>query len=163
MTNNKIILLGIFAFIIFIIPSVYAQYSWLCLERGDSPPPPYEGDFVCRYEVCVLCMGGDGRWIANPQNCEDQSYDCNEGGGGGSDQEPPHLTVFSPTENGLYGDDSVQVNLEVDFPSDIFYNAGDGWRTVCRNCLSYNRPKFFDDGINNLVFKAVKLKNDLIT
>ncbi len=137
------------------IPYVLA-YQWICLEEGESPPA---GDYVCGAPLCIMCIDNNG-YPSNPLNCFDQGYDCSDTGGGLPDLTPPELIVIQPFEDGLYDDDRFNINLEVDALSKLEYYDG-SWHSLCSNCLDYSGSKTFEEGENDIIFRATKKLNDM--
>ncbi|MEK6934555.1 MAG: hypothetical protein AABW46_01625 [Nanoarchaeota archaeon] len=158
-----------FLLIIFIIPNVFAETK-LCLTDCQGTPvdnPRYVCELGSKNScgdpgICIVCVTESG----NPTDlnrCQDQS--CSILDDGGTDLEPPVLTIFSPESDFWYDDRRVPALLEVDSYSLLEYmNLADSrprWRTLCDKCTSYDKDIRLNEGENNVTFKATKKINGL--
>ena len=84
--------------------------------------------------------------------------ECSTSGGGDIDAEPPELVINNPEQDFVYDSRSVLLDTEVDEESDIYYydniNGRGIWTRVCTDCMGYARKRNFDEGFNDITFKA---------
>ena len=83
----------------------------------------------------------------------------NVGGNHTIDTSPPNLNLNSPEQNGLYTSRSVLIDFTTNEEADVYYldniNGRGRWIRVCQECLSYSHSRSFDEGQNDITFRAV--------
>jgi len=154
-------------FAVLLISSVNA-YLWACFEKGEkinycNPAVP---DPTCQSSNgCPRCMSN----YNETRECYNQGGDhCNNvpqqqctyfGNGSIVDSTPPKITINAPLQNGIYNSRSVLFDIKLDEEADLYYiDTVDGrgrWTRVCWDCFEHNRKRSFDEGWNNLTFKAI--------
>ena len=166
--TNKKLMLGIFGIIAIalVLNSASAEF-WACFSKGDKIDfcNPKTEDRTAPNNGYTLCMSSynetkgcynQGSW----PKCNTLPGECSyANGSSGVDSEPPILTINAPEQNGIYTSRSVLLSLKLDEKADVYYidnfdNRG-RWTRVCSDCYSYNRTRSFQEGLNDLTFKAV--------
>ena len=149
-----LVLLGSTLFLSFVGANGYMR---LCLNRGQSIPNSTNPVYTCNHDLCMICVN-ENYYPAAPYRCNDISG-CSPFGNGSIDTQSPNLSVYSPAQNAIYTERSIMLDLAVNEETDIYYydNIEDRgmWTRVCTDCLGYSRERSFDEGLNNLTFKAV--------
>lgn len=164
MKHKLIILISLITILSFSFAQAYILF---CLGDGESLPPGCEDDpdQDCLYECdlpsgegfCQICATDNGFPGVNPSNCNDLA--CSFLGGDSSpDVDPPNMTLTSPIDGETYGSKRVYVTLDVDPKAKIEIKdhiEGGGWRTITSSEVThYNRPRTFDEGINDVTIRA---------
>ncbi len=71
------------------------------------------------------------------------------------DIKAPSLVINSP-ESRTYNDNVININVEVDEESDIYYSLDSNqFILICDDCTSVNQPHYFSNGEHDLGIKAV--------
>ncbi len=70
------------------------------------------------------------------------------------------INLTSPVEGELYTDRRVPIGFSLNREAEVEYldlndNRRARWRRVCRNCMEYERDGRFDEGENDIMFRAV--------
>jgi len=164
---KKVIMFFMF---IFLVGSVYAinedyTYFKLCLGYGESAElsPPHE--FVCGYDLCIMCVyeTPEGyRYSTSLNYCNSLGLGCDESSGGLPDLIPPEITINFPEDGYISSDDSIEFDIEINEPSTLYLidsQEPDRERRLCGSCQEYTRSRNFDEGYHNLTFRAVD-RND---
>lgn len=139
--------------------------SWACFTKSQkinfcNPKTP---DRTCANTVCMYCTASYNEaeqcyTQGNFNTCNSISPECATQGNGGVDSEPPVLTILNPEEGRVYTERSVLLKLLVDEIASISYADNSEsrlrWTRVCNECSSYEKPRSFKEGKNNLIFMA---------
>ncbi|MFH1802989.1 MAG: hypothetical protein ABH864_06100 [archaeon] len=167
--NTKIIL-GVFA-VLLAMPFVVADsYELWCLVDGQSvdfgqicaPGRPIitapDPGFV---SICVHLLDSGAICHAPLGICNGLGLSCANSTAGGNvsiDVTPPELEIFTPADGELFTSRNVLIDLTSSEVVDIHYQkaADQGrWISVCSDCTSYSRERSFDEGLNEVTFRAV--------
>ncbi len=168
-TETKLAL-GIFTLLL-ALPFVAADsYQLWCLYDGESvdfgqlcapgravitaPNPGFNS-------VCVHLLDSGAICYTNPNICNGRGLSCSNSTAGGNatiDVTPPTLIISSPTDNEMFSTRNVLINLQASERVDITYQKASDprrWTSLCSDCFSYNRERTFEEGINEITFRAV--------
>lgn len=111
--------------------------------------------------ICVHLLDNGKSCPAAPNVCNSLGLSCSNAGGNSSvDQEPPTIEVSSPDNEAVYRQRALLLSLVVDEKSDVHYrfNTDSGpqnnWRQVCLDCYSYSGTRSFEEGLNDITFRA---------
>jgi len=158
---------------ILIVPFLVSANILYCLSEGESLPPGCKDNpdqeciYTCPATLCQICTTDNGFPGVNPATCFGQTCSLldDDGNGGIPDTEPPVLTANEPVEDGYYSSRRVYFDIEVDARSRLeFKQVGDDrWDLLCDNCDHYTRHERLDEGFNEIIIRAKKHKNNLIT
>jgi hypothetical protein len=119
----------------------------------------YQEICIARYNVTAGCysQGGIGSCNSNPKQCSGSN-------GSAIDSEPPVLVINSPVNNGVFSSKSVLLNLSMNEMGSIFsydnLNGRGKWSRICSDCSNYNKPRSFNEGFNDITFRAVDAKGN---
>ncbi len=167
--DNKIIVLMMLAagaIILLSLAGVNAQF-YACFSKGQkinfcnpaTPDRTCTSSFGCFY--CMNSFNADSNCYnqGSINACNSIPFECStEGGSPEIDSEPPQLTINDPINGEIYTDDNLLINLNTDEEADVSYldniNGKGKWTRVCSDCMSYNRKRNLEEGLNNLTFKA---------
>ncbi|MDD5192271.1 MAG: hypothetical protein PHH54_01140 [Candidatus Nanoarchaeia archaeon] len=153
-------------FAVLLISSVSA-YFCVSFKKGDKIDfcNPLIKDDTCSTTKCNYCMYSYNETkkcftTGNPNFCNALGsclnfYDENSS----IDQSAPEITINTPLQKGIYNSRSILFDIELDEEADLYYidavNGRGRWTKVCQDCDSYSNKRSFDEGWNNLTFKAV--------
>lgn len=164
--KKKAILALSIIFLILLTSSVSAEF-WACFNKGDKIDycNPKVSDRTCSSSGgCEYCMKNynETRQCYNQGNwriCNTLLKECSNFGNSSVDKEPPVLTLNSPVQSRIYNSRSVLVDFVLDEEADVLYldliNGRGRWKRVCQDCYDYSGRRRFNEGLNNLTFKAV--------
>jgi len=176
---KKIILtsLALSLFLIILASALASAEFWACFNKGEiidycNPKVPDRtcaSNMGCQYCISNYNESGDcyngGNWMV----CMGITPDCSDIGGNHTiDTSPPNLTLNSPEQDGLYTSRSVLIDFTTNEEADVYYldniNGRGRWIRVCQECLSYSHSRSFNDGLNDITFRAVDvLGNEAFT
>lgn len=170
MKKNLAIIAVIFA--LAVLPFVSADsYEYLCLGDGES----IDFGVLCNpameshngpLNVCVHNLDNGKVCPVNLNTCNSLGLSCAGSGNTTVDQEPPVLNILSPSNNAVYTERSVLVNLNADEDSAIAYkdnlDNGNQWKNICSDCDSYNNERTFVEGMNNITFRAMDSNDNAV-
>lgn len=158
-----------------LVPFVSANILY-CLSDGEAVPPGCSGDecfpphgYTCELSsgsgFCQICTTDNGFPGVNPSTCFGQTCSFLGDNNDTLDTEPPNLTVNLPVDGEIYGSRRVLFDIEIDALSRIeFKIVGDSrWDLLCSNCDHYRRHETLDEGFNEIIIRAKKHRNNLIT
>ena len=138
---------------------------WACFNEGEfidycNPLIPDRTAPNNGYSLCMNDYNDENEcWISGSYPvCLTLPLECSGTGGGSVDEDPPVLEVFSPEQDAVYSNKNILLDVESSEQADISYhNEGDvgPWKQVCNNCWSYSGNRNFQEGLNDLTFKAV--------
>lgn len=153
-------------FLVLLISSVSAHFC-ISFKKGDKIDfcNPQMKDDTCSATKCNYCMSNYNETKkcftpGNPNFCNALGsclnfYDENSS----IDSAAPKITINNPLQNGIYNSRSILFDIKLDEESDLYYiDAVDGrgrWTRVCQDCFEHNRKRSFDEGWNNLTFRAI--------
>jgi len=146
--------------------NVVLGYADGCFVNGDKLYDVFGNVmYSCNSPSCSACVA-----ISEGANYTTSFARCsglprcgfNSSGGNGSggtlDLSAPNLTIFSPVANNVYNSKNVLVNFSLNERADVYYRDLDAstvsWKSICSDCRIYSREKSFNEGINNIEFKA---------
>ena len=177
--TNKKAILGILALLSVLTLSIVSAEFWACFDYGqrinycDDLYEPDKPDKTCDSSGgCTMCMSvyreadncyGHGSWPKcldlSPGTC---SIFYSNDTDGEIDTAPPVISLNYPELNNVYTSRSTLVEFSLDEKADVFYRDLDdtkGWTKICNECSpgnpSYSSKRSFDEGLNNIGFKAV--------
>lgn len=151
-----------------LLTSFTSAEFWACFDKGERVDycNPKVQDRTCASSIgCEYCMSSynetkdcynQGNWMV----CMNIERIC-EGIGGdpGLDEEAPNLTISSPEQDEMYTSKSVLLELKLDEEGSVYYydnlNGRGRWVRVCSDCTSYSKSRRFNEGLNDLTFRAV--------
>jgi len=167
-TKTNIITIITMIFTVLLISSVSAEF-WSCFNKGEKinfcnpkitdRTAPNDGYLICMssYTESEQCYNSAG-W----NNCNALTHPEECGGTGGDtdiDSKAPNLTIISPLQNSVYDSRSVLLSFQLNEKADVYYidniNGKGRWIRVCQECLSYSGKRSFNEGKNDLTFKAI--------
>jgi hypothetical protein len=154
--------------IVFIVIAVFAgiaaadSYALYCIPEGQvldfAQCNPAMGKLTGYVETCVHLTDTGKICPAHPNTCNSLGLKCSGVMNTSTDVSAPNLTVMSPKNNTVYNEKGVYLNLKTDESSNIYYldniNGRGRWTQVCTSCTSYNKKRNFNEGLNDLTFKA---------
>lgn len=83
---------------------------------------------------------------------------ANDGTTTNFDLTAPNMVINNPIQNQIYQTKNILLNFETDEEAEVSYtNLADSrvsWSKVCRDCTTYSMLKTFDEGLNQLMFRA---------
>lgn len=143
-------------------------YASGCLTLGQKLFNVFgEVTYDCDHNHCYPCilMTESGNYSTALYKCYDLEQ-CSFGGngtGGGieADSTPPNVTISSPVQDDIYASKYIPLDIETNEKSDIYYldniNGRGRWTRVCTDCSSYHNSRNFEEGLNNLTFRATDM------
>jgi len=128
-----------------------ADFSALCNPLMD----PLTGPSI----VCVHFLDSGSICPSSLNICNSLGLGCSSGEGNTTiDSTPPTLEVFSPAEGELYTERTVYIDIDVDESVSLHYkdnSVAPRWKSLCSSCSSYTGERNFDEGFNDITFRAV--------
>ena len=140
----------------------------LCMDYGqvinycNNYKPPFTCDHRTGCEKCISEYNTTENCYVHTylEYCYDLPDGCSPLGNITIDKTPPVITMNNPAlaEGTVYNSRTVLLDLKVNEESDIYYTnlvTGRGrWTPVCTDCLKYNQTRSFEEGLNQLQFRA---------
>jgi len=162
--------IAILSALIILIPFVAADsYELWCLGKGELLDLPSLCNPLMKkrtgpINICMHLLDNGKICPASPNVCNNLGLGCSASQNTTLDQTPPNLTILNPVEGLIYNERAISLVLDVDEKSDIYYldniNGRGVWKQVCRGCFSYSSKRSFNEGFNNLTFRARDTSNN---
>ena len=169
------IVLGVLAVLLAMPFAAADSYELWCLVDGQSvdfgqicapgrpiktaPDPGFLSICVHLLDTGAICHAPLGI-------CNGLGLSCSNSTAGGNisiDVTPPELTINSPLDGGLFTSRNVLIDLTSNEQVDVHYQKASDpgrWTKVCSDCAAYSRERSFDEGLNEVTFRAVDRANN---
>ena len=166
MKKNIILMILLVLSIVLVSVKVNAEYRLLCLTRGETiefsrcnsqiPDRTCDSDFGCQF--CTNMIAENVYCPTSVNICNSEGLSCSYLENHTIDRQAPELQIIDPAQNQVYNSKSLIVNLDVDELADIYYldniNGRGRWVRICTDCTSYVGRRSFEEGLNDLTFRA---------
>src|SRR3989344_9274616 len=140
------------------------SYSLYCIERGEQ----IDFGALCNHAMgtrsgpanfCMHIQDNGKECPTSINTCNNLGLECSESTNGTTlDLTPPNITLNSPENDALFTSRSVLLDIELSERADLYYidnvNGRGRWSRICNNCLSHNRTRSFEDGLNDITIRA---------
>jgi hypothetical protein len=166
MTKGSIIFGALIGIVLVSSLVVASGEFWACFNEGEFIDycNPNTDDRTAPNDDYTLCMSKynetEDCWVQGSwPKCLQLPPECGVGGSGTIDEEPPVLTINSPVQDGVYSSKNILLDLEVNEQSDVHYkkanDPNNNWKQVCNNCVDYSNNRNFDEGLNDITYRAI--------
>src|SRR3989344_3762243 len=166
MKKNIILMILLVLSIVLVSVKVNAEYRLLCLTRGETiefsrcnsqiPDRTCDSDFGCQF--CTNMIAENVYCPTSVNICNSEGLSCSYLENHTIDRQAPELQIIDPAQNQVYNSKSLIVKLDVDELADIYYldniNGRGRWVRICTDCTSYVGRRSFEEGLNDLTFRA---------
>ena len=169
MKKQKIII-GVLALTLgLLLTAVASAEEWACFGKSEkinfcNPKTPDRtcGDSECRYCVSQYDSVNDCYNQGNFNVCNSIAPQCTLFGDESDiDSEPPILNILNPSNNEVFTERSIVLDMTVNEKVDISYidniNGRGRMSRLCQNCMSYQRSRSFNEGLNDITVRATDL------
>lgn len=139
------------------------SFALYCLQDGEQIDfsvlcNPLMPTLTGPTNVCVRQYDGGQICPTNINTCNTLSLTCGSAANTTIDQTPPELTITSPAQDEVYQSRSILLDFSLNERSTVHYKDNNSpnqqWRVACNDCLSYDNPRSFEEGLNDLTFRA---------
>lgn len=165
MKKEIIALAVLFGIALMLVPFVAADsYELYCVPHGqmvhletlcNPAMSPQQGPI----QLCMHLLDNGKICPTTINVCNNLGKTCTANANTTIDTLPPTLTIFAPAQNSIFKDKAILLSFNVSESSNVYYvnniNNRGQWKTVCQHCTSYSGKRAFDEGANELIFKAV--------
>lgn len=128
------------------------NFGQLCSPGQPTITAPNHGEI----RVCVHNLDNGKTCSATPNKCNNLGLSCSSLNSTTIDTQPPTLVIYSPNSGAVYTSKSILLSLNASEISDISFKSSNSgrWTSICSNCQSFSMTKNFEEGENDLIFKA---------
>jgi len=170
--NTRLILFTlVLALALIILTTLASAEFWACFKKAEKIDfcNPKTKDRTCGNNNCMYCMKSydETNKCHNQGNfnvCNSITPECsgigNNGGGPNTsiDSEPPVMTIHKPVQDNIYKERLIPLDIVLNERGEIEYydniNGKGKWTKLCKACMSYNKKRGFNEGLNNIKFRA---------
>ncbi len=110
-------------------------------------------------QICMHLLDNGKICPASPNACNNAGINsCGPNNGSSIDTTPPILQINSPIQGSIHTERAILLNLQSSETANIAFidnldNRG-RWTTICTKCTSSSRQRTFNEGLNDLLFRA---------